>query len=77
MLSGNGKDHPKIAEMLIQKYVEFGIDLNVRIGGFKETPLHFAIMGGQLEVYKLIMDEVTDKNPKDYYGDTPLHVSAM
>ena len=35
------------------------------------TPLHFAARHGQLEVCKLIMDNVVDKNPADIQGLTP------
>ena len=35
------------------------------------TPLHFAAQKGQLEACKLIMGNVTEKNPANMCGQTP------
>ena len=42
------------------------------------TPLHTAAYNGHLEVYKVIMDLVVDKNPRSmcHSGYTPLHSAA-
>ena len=47
------------------------------------TPLHFAAYNGHLEVCKLIMDNITDKNPANTVternmdeGETPFHFAA-
>ena len=41
------------------------------------TPLHYAAKNGHLEVYRFILEHLTDKNPGDMYGLTPLHFAAM
>ena len=42
-----------------------------------ETPLHDAIRGGgHLEVFKLIMNSIENKNPPNQFGETPLHKAA-
>ena len=41
------------------------------------TPLHEAADNGHLEIVKLIMGHVKDKNPAmKHYGTTPLHYAA-
>ena len=40
------------------------------------TPLHEAAYKGNLELCKLFMDKLEDKNPKDNTGKTPLHYIA-
>ena len=41
------------------------------------TPLHNAAWRGHIEIYKIIMAKVKDKNPRDHLGRTPLHWAAM
>jgi len=41
------------------------------------TPLHYAAKNGHLEVYRFILEHLTDKIPGDMYGLTPLHFAAM
>ena len=41
-----------------------------------ETPLHWATQKGHLDICDLILNNVNDKNPKDYSGITPLHIAA-
>ena len=41
-----------------------------------QTPLHSAAQNGHLEVCRLIMNNVIDRNPKDQRGVTPLHLAA-
>ena len=40
------------------------------------TPLHWAAEQGHLEICRLTIDVVIDKNPADEYGDTPMHLAA-
>ena len=42
-----------------------------------ETVLHDAAFEGHLEICKLIVSEVDNKNPLDNQGRTPLHFAAM
>ena len=42
----------------------------------KITPLHDAASGGYLLAFQLMIDHRSDKNPKDFYGRTPLHCAA-
>ena len=46
------------------------------VGRKTKSPLHFAAWYGQLEAYKVISENMKDKNPKDKYGITPLHTAA-
>ena len=44
---------------------------------FLTTPLHEAASGDKLEIFKLVIEDVNDKNPKDKKeGRTPLHIAA-
>ena len=40
------------------------------------TPLHRAICNGHFDVFKLIFEQVENKNPPDRDGFTPLHIAA-
>ena len=40
------------------------------------TPLHQAAIEGYLEIVKLLVSKVEDKNPFDSEGFTPLHAAA-
>ena len=40
------------------------------------TPLHLAASDGHLEVCKLIMEKLTDKNPGTAHEQTPFHWAA-
>ena len=41
------------------------------------TPLHYAVIMGQLKICKTILNKITEKNPKDKNNYTPLHMAAM
>ena len=41
------------------------------------TVLHVAAIEGHLEICKLIVSEVDDKNPLDNQGRTPLHYASI
>ena len=36
-----------------------------------DTPLHMAAYEGYLDIFKYIVEHVTDKNPSNDYGETP------
>ena len=40
------------------------------------TPLHCAAQRNNLEICKLIIENIGDNNPSDNYGTTPLHHAA-
>ena len=42
----------------------------------ESTPLHMAALKGHIEIYKILMEKVVDKNPF-YRGWTPLHFAAL
>ena len=39
----------------------------------KFTDLHIAVYYGKLETFRLIFENVANKNPRDHSGETPLH----
>ena len=41
------------------------------------TPLHDAAYFGELEMVKCIMDKLEDKNPKNFDGETPMHLAVQ
>ena len=40
------------------------------------TPLHYAAILNDLEIYKLIVENTEDKHPQDQMGVTPLHIAV-
>ena len=44
-------------------------------GTYGRTPLHFAASMGRLEMCKLILENVNDKNPVDNNGKTPKDIA--
>ena len=44
--------------------------------GDGKSPLHFAAMTGQMEIFEMMFQRAQDKNPKDSNGWTPLHHAA-
>ena len=42
----------------------------------RKTPLHDAANGGYVLAFQLIIENQSDKTPKDNYGRTPLHCAA-
>ena len=42
-----------------------------------QTPLHFAVRTGQMDIFLDIFERVKDKNPQDGDGVTPFHLAAM
>ena len=43
---------------------------------YRVTSLHIASVHGRIDIVKYIMSNITDVNPKDWNGDTPLHYAA-
>ena len=53
-----------------------GHSLNPLGGWSGWTPLHEAAINGHVEVCRLILENIEEKNPNDNYGRTPLHLVA-
>ena len=49
---------------------------NLKKFNFKATPLHIAAVNGNLDLYKLIMNNVDEINPETNNGKTPLHMAV-
>lgn len=52
--------------------IGYGHDPNV-VSHSGETPLHIAVINGNLESAKKLLDCKADPNKRNWYGDTPLH----
>ena len=46
-------------------------------GLIRTTPLHIAARRGHVEICRMIMDHLEDKNPKNDWGRTPLHLATL
>ena len=55
------------------KIIPFKIIKNRKLSG---TPLHLAVISGDLEVIKMVLDKCADVNARDIYGESPLHLAA-
>jgi len=51
-------------------------DKNPHIGRYEDTLLHAVAERGHSSIFKLILNEVLNKNPKGHFADTPLHFAA-
>ena len=51
-------------------------DKNPPIEKYKDTLLHAVAERGHSSIFKLILNEVVNKNPKGRFADTPLHHAA-
>ena len=61
----------------LYKYIHEKMEEKIPQTGSKGwTPLHFAVKHGQIEVIEFIVANVTDKNPGDKSGMTPLLIAA-
>ena len=63
---------PEVVELLLAR----GLDVSGR-GGADATPLLSAVTGGEPAVVELLLDQGADIHVRgDYYGWTPLHITA-
>ena len=67
--------HFRICTFIIENADNFN-PIHVGWGGTGRTLLHQAAKDGNLMIYKAIIENVLDKNPKDYYFWTPLDLAA-
>ena len=44
---------------------------------FGKTALHFAAENGLIDICKLIIEQIKDKNPRNISGYTPLHFAVI
>ena len=54
----------------------FGKESGQELARRNKSPLHWAALRRNLESFKIIFSNTLYKNPKDYYGFTPLHYAA-
>ena len=59
---------------LIMEKIVIKSDIN---SGESWTMLHYAAEGGNLEIFQTFLKYTTLKNPRDFNGVTPLHVTAQ
>ena len=62
----------------ICKYIIDNVEENKKnpVNDTGYTPLHYAAMLKDLDIYKLIANNIEDKHPKDNMGTTPFHIAA-
>ena len=53
------------------RYILFQI-----LGRYEDTLLHAVAERGHSSIFKLILNEVNNKNPKGHFADTPLHFAS-
>lgn len=51
-------------------------DKNPHLGTSDDTLMHVVAEKGHASIFKLIVHEVANKNPKGHFADTPLHLAA-
>lgn len=62
---------------LLPILIDAGADVNVRIGGKRDSPLHWAVSDGPPEVIRALIDAGADVNARNHHGYTPLHWAAL
>lgn len=80
MLSRGGRKDYWLASGLgdvksVRQYLDNGIDVN-KHDGLGYTGLHWAALGGSVDVATLFIDRGADINAKNPFGFTPLHVAV-
>ena len=65
-------DHLEVCKLIIANLTE----KVARKEMFMITPLHCAARYGNLELFKLLIENTSDKNPRSNFGWTPLHEAA-
>ena len=72
--------HKKMAEMLIEKSYEFGIDLNAKTKAYGTTAFHLACKFGHMDTAKILMEKSStynnNLNAKDKIRWTALHYAC-
>jgi len=60
----------------VEKLLTAGSDANQANEGWKNTPLLFALGGGQIDIAKLLIKKGAKLNTKNVLGAGPLHIAA-
>ena len=58
-------------------HVQLALQIPNPRGEMGYTPMHEAAINGRLDICRLIMDQVAEKNPANMLRETPLHIAAM
>ncbi|MFP3032501.1 MAG: ankyrin repeat domain-containing protein, partial [Wolbachia sp.] len=61
--------HAAVSKLLLTS----GSKVNSKNERPSNTPLHFAVLNGDIEIVKMILDKGANINAKNQYGRTPLH----
>ena len=62
--------------LIVKALLEAGVDVDAKIGGVGETPLHDAARSGNPFTAEALLEAGADPNAANSYGGTPLHVAA-
>jgi ankyrin repeat protein len=60
----------------VEKLLDEGAEVNAPTRGWKNSPLAYAVGGGQLEVARLLVEQGADVDTRNVAGATPLHIAA-
>ena len=60
----------------IEQLLADGVDVNLPTRGWKNTPLVYAVGGGNLEIVRLLVERGARIDARNAIGATPLHVAA-
>ena len=69
MAAKNG--HLEVCELIMKNIVVWVSQDNIC------TPLHYATFNESVEIYSLLSNHLTNKNPPLFNGNTPLHMAAQ
>ncbi|XP_076680771.1 uncharacterized protein LOC143375485 [Andrena cerasifolii] len=65
--------HTKVAKLLLIK----GCKVNSKNNNISHTPLHFAVINGDIEIIQMLLSRGAKINAISPYGDTPLHDAVL
>ena len=64
--------HTEVAKLLLTN----GSKVNSEVGLHVNTPLHFAVRNGDIEIVKMLLDRGADVDAINLYNVTPLHIAV-
>ncbi|CAN0214955.1 unnamed protein product, partial [Discosporangium mesarthrocarpum] len=65
--------HLRVSQLLVQRY---HADVSVTSNDLYRTPLHFASIGGNLEVVQFLLSLGADINALEKYGRAPIYFAS-